>query len=141
KQEVIEQHQRIISMRKEEEQDQSYITAPKNEKPMLKERKNKTKDIKQHQRIMPMLEGGKSKTELYNSTKEQSQCLKKEQDQVIGAPKKKANANAECGEISSHHQCRMRCKANVEYESQCRTQKPMSNTKANERCKANVDQA
>ncbi|CAG8812831.1 12868_t:CDS:1, partial [Gigaspora rosea] len=41
KQEVIEQHQRIISMRKEEEQDQSYITAPKNEKPTLKESKNK----------------------------------------------------------------------------------------------------
>ena len=35
----------------------------------------------------------------------------------------------------------MRCKANVEYESQHQLQKPMSTMKANKRCKANIDQA
>ncbi|CAG8836645.1 15739_t:CDS:2, partial [Gigaspora margarita] len=93
----------------EEEQDQSYITAPKNEKPTLKESKNKIKDKKQRQRIMRILKEG-ARPELYNSAKEQSQCLKR------------------------HHQCRMRYKANVEYESQrrmqkCRIRKPTRDVK------------
>ena len=52
-------------------------------------RQEQTKDIKQRQRIIPMLKGGKSKTRVIEQRQRTKPMFK--EDQVIGMPKKKAN--------------------------------------------------